>query len=69
MPVRSNCPSLWLSLVMARSPSYTCSQVQVCARGKARRQGEAKGSRRTVSGEQRRAVPACRCCCTYAGVS
>ena len=24
MPVRSNCPSLWLSLVMARSPSYTC---------------------------------------------
>ena len=24
MPVRSNWPSLWLSLVIARSPSYTC---------------------------------------------
>lgn len=24
MPLRSNWPSLWLSLVMARSPSYTC---------------------------------------------
>lgn len=25
-PVRSNWPSLWLSLVMARSPSYTWGQ-------------------------------------------
>ena len=25
MLVRSNCPSLWLSLVIARSPSNTCS--------------------------------------------
>ncbi len=33
MPVKSNWPSLWLSFVMARSPSYTCVQsymVSVC---------------------------------------